>query len=180
MLLFAVLIEDEKDELRFSELYLSYRKQMFFVANRILNRPELAEEAVQEALLRLARYIKSVPSEPEKCRTYVLTVAANCARDAMKAENRERMVQFALAEELQVDDSLFVRVIRSEAYSILRCALDQMEPIYRDVLMLHYVRQLTVKEISALLGRKANTVKQQIARGKKLLVERCREEGLSL
>lgn len=180
MLMLAVLIEDERDEQRFTELYLSYRKQMLYVANTVLRQQELAEDAVQEALFRLARYIKNVPTAPEECRAYVLTVAKNCARDLLKKELNERKTAELLRLEPAEDEALFSKVARSEQYELLHRALEGMESIYRDVLFLHYQQQLSVREISELLGRKPATVKQQLTRGKKLLAARCREEGLCL
>lgn len=178
MLMLAVLIEDERDEQRFTEMYLSYRKQMFYVANNILHQQELAEDAVQNAFFRLARYIKNVPIQPEACRAYVLTVAKNCAREVLRKEMNEKKAAELLEFEPTEEESLFSKVCRSEEYELLRRALEQLDPTYRDVLFLHYQRQLSAREISELLGRKVATVKQQITRGKKLLAAQCKKEGL--
>ena len=76
LFMYAAMIDDEVDQLRFADIYHGYRKQMLLVAKRVLNNDEDAEDAVQIAFLGIAQRIKSVPSDdPKKLRAYVLTAA---------------------------------------------------------------------------------------------------------
>ena len=80
LFMYAAMIDDEVDQLRFADIYHGYRKQMLLVAKRVLNNDEDAEDAVQIAFLGIAQRIKSVPSDdPKKLRAYVLTAAKNAA-----------------------------------------------------------------------------------------------------
>ena len=82
--------------------------------------------------------------------------------------------EFDVADE----NSLFDRIAKSQDYELLHKAIRKLPAIYREVLMLKYVQELSMKEIAALLDRKVATVHQQITRGKKLLIAQCREEGM--
>ena len=62
LFLYMTMIEEQADQIRFEQIYHGYRKQMLAVANRVLRNPEDAEDAVQNALLGIARNIKSIPS----------------------------------------------------------------------------------------------------------------------
>ena len=54
-------VDSEADQLRFSDIYSNYQKQMLLVAKRILHSDEDAEDAVQIAFLGIAQRIKSLP-----------------------------------------------------------------------------------------------------------------------
>lgn len=181
LLLYTALIDDECDRLRFEDIYNDYHKQMLYVAQRILRDPGDAEDAVQVALLGIARQIRSVPRDnPQVVRAYVLTAAKNAALSMLpKKQQREELLDISELN-LADDHSLFEQVAASEDYECLLRAMRGIPAIYRDVLMLKYVQELTMKEIAALLGRKTSTVHQQITRGKKLLIEQCRKEGMEL
>ena len=177
LLLYTALIDDEKDQLRFEEIYYAYRKQMLLVAQRILHDPIEAEDAVQTALLGIAKQIKSISSHnPQILRAYALTAAKNAALNLLPKKQQELLSITDM--DIADDTNLFDQVAASQDYELLLTALKKIPSIYRDVLMLKYVQELSMKEISALLNRKAATVHQQITRGKKLLIAQCREEGM--
>ena len=58
--LYLTLIDTEEDKLRFTDLYERYRHLMFYVAQDILKDEHLAEDAVQEAFLRIAKNFHKV------------------------------------------------------------------------------------------------------------------------
>ncbi len=181
LLLYTAMIDDECDRLRFEDIYYNYRKQMLYVAQGVLHDSHEAEDAVQVALLGIARQIRSVPAgEPKIIRAYVMTAARNAALNMLpKKKQRDELLDIS---ELKIagEDDLFEQVAASQDYDCLLRAIRGIPPIYRDVLMLKYVQELTMKQIGTLLGRKPATVHQQITRGKRLLIDQCRKEGMVL
>lgn len=179
LLMFAAMIDDEAERLHFENIYNNYRKQMLLVAERILHQPEDAEDAVQTALLGIARTIKSVPNgNPQVLRAYVLTCAKNAALSMLpKKQQRVQMIDISELS-FSSDADLFQQVAASQDYELLIRAIRQLAAPYREVLMLVYVQEQSVKSTAAILRRKEGTVRQQLNRGKKLLVELCRKEGM--
>jgi len=55
------MIPSRKDQIRYDQIYFEYRKQMYAAAFRILRNKEDAEDAVQNALLGIARNMHLVP-----------------------------------------------------------------------------------------------------------------------
>ncbi|WP_121603734.1 sigma factor-like helix-turn-helix DNA-binding protein [Virgibacillus sp. Bac332] len=49
---------------------------------------------------------------------------------------------------------------------------------YKDVLILYYYKQMSLKEISTINGLKMNTVKSRLVRGRKLLKRELVERGI--
>ena len=58
--LFLALIDDEQDQVRFEEAYHKYKVLMHFIAKEILHDDHRAEDAVQEAFIRIAKNFHKV------------------------------------------------------------------------------------------------------------------------
>lgn len=177
--LYTAMIDDESDQLRFEDIYHRYHKQMVLVAMKVLNNMEDAEDAIQTALLGIARQIKSVPAGNDRAlRAYVLTAAKHAALNLVpQKKRRENTIELSELPLASTED-LFEQVAASQDYQLLLRSMKQLEPPYREILMLTFVQELSVNQIAALLGRKPGTVRQQLNRGKKLLVAICRKEGM--
>lgn len=178
-MMYAAVIDDAEDMLRFERIYYGYRKQMLFAANEVLHDTHEAEDAVQNALLGIARNIKSLPECDEKLtRAYVLTAAKNAALNLLPKKQRRD-------SELDIDELEFAggddvtdKVAMSDDYKKLMSAMDKLPDIYRDVLLFHCVYGLKAGRTAQLLGRKTSTVNKQITRGRKLLAVLCAREGM--
>ncbi len=179
LFMYAAMIDSETDQLRFADIYNGYGKQMLLVAKRILNNHEDAEEAVQSAFLGIAQRIKSVPSDdPKKLRAYVLTAAKNAALSMLpKKQQRDSFVDISEMS-IATDEDLFQQVMLSQDYDLLLRAMQQMPSPYREVLLMICVQEQRIKDTAVILHRREGTVRQQLNRGKKLLVELCQKEGL--
>lgn len=177
LMFYMAMIDDEADQLRFADIYSQYRKQMLYVSYHILNDYQEAEDAVQVALLGIAQHIATVPAGNEKVvKAYVLTAARNAALNlaAKKRSEADNILDFPLA----ANDDLFEQVAASEDYGLLMKAMGQLPILYREVLMLIYVQEQSIKDAAAILKRREGTVRQQLNRGKRMLVELCRKEGM--
>ncbi len=62
-------------------------------------------------------------------------------------------------------------ILSSEAEWV-KGAMKSLEPIYREVVYLRYVEELTPKEIAEILGETANVISVRINRGVGLLREK--------
>ena len=168
----TVIPNDSESQMKFEYIFNSYAKQMIYVANRILGNRQDAEDATQEALLRIAANIKSVDTTDEsRAKSYVLTAAKNAAKDILKARSaRAKTVDIESAYEIYEEDSS-LGVIENAGYEEILDCIRELDPIYRDVLYYHLAEEMSGKEIASLLGRKYGTVKMQIKRGKAILAK---------
>lgn len=180
LMLYMAMIEDKHDQEAFEKLYYSYRKQMFLVAQRILNNRQDTEDALQTTFFKIAQHMKSVPTDdPKQLRTYVLTAVKNTALSTLRKRKREETVDISELPLSTETDALFEQLQASTDYELLLRAFRRLNPQYREVLMLIYVQQQSISEVAQLLHRKPGTVRQQLRRGKQLAVALCREEGMS-
>ena len=160
----------------FDAIVEAYAKQMYFVALNILHNHHDAEDAVQTALLRISRQTKNLPQNEQALRAYVLTTAKHTALNLLPKQSRDTDLDNVIA--VSTED-LFETIVASQEYDRLLAAIKSLPPIYRDVLMLRYVRQLDTKEIAVLLDRPRSTVQKQIIRAKALLVQIYQKESES-
>ena len=58
-----------------------------------------------------------------------------------------------------------------ENYNKVVNAILELDNKYKDVMFYHFVQEMKVTEVADLLDRKKTTVKQQLVRGKKILLE---------
>ena len=108
LMLYFALINSEADQLRFSDIYSNYQKQMLLVAKRILHSDEDAEDAVQIAFLGIAQRIKSLPVDDRRLRAYVLTAAKNAALSLLPQKKRQDNMLDIDELPIASDEDLFV------------------------------------------------------------------------
>lgn len=137
--------------------------RMVGVARRILRRQDLAEEAVQEAFLRIWRAARTFDPARGQARTWIYAVLRNGALTILRAEGRYDVDR---PEELSAIENEPVHVIGSLAEtSALRRCLEQLDPRRRTVIVLAYVHGLSHGELAGRLGLPLGTVKTWVRRG---------------
>ncbi|MGN0487183.1 MAG: RNA polymerase sigma factor [Acutalibacteraceae bacterium] len=171
LLFYTLLIEEDDDKIKFEKIYTLYRKKMWYAANSVLSDAYLAEDAVHNAFIGIAKYITKITDvESSKTLSYVITASKNAAIDILR--KRKGLNEANIDELYDVSDkesSSFYKPVETE--DLIVKALSEMPEVYRDVLYLLIVEQMSEKEIAMLLGRKPGTIHQQVRRGKTILKE---------
>ncbi|MBQ7714290.1 MAG: RNA polymerase sigma factor [Clostridia bacterium] len=153
---------------------------MLYVAYKELGNVQDAEDAVQDALIRISSNIDSIDtSDSIRARNYVLIAAKNSARNIRRKNLRDqKIIPIDDAFDLSGGDTTLEIVEKSNFDSIVEC-INKLHPVYRDVLYYRCVEEMPEKEIANLLGRKYGTVKMQIKRGKEQLAALLEEKGVT-
>ena len=169
MLIYLQAIDSPEDRTRFEALYTAYRGLMFHVANRILQNPQDAEDAVHMAFLSLAGCRLPAELGPQ-ARHLAATVAERKAIDLYRA--RRRRSEVGLEEEEHLPGCA-----PPPSDGTLAGAMAALPPRYREVLLLKYYNGYSAAEIGTLLDTTAANVRQLIARAKKKLAVELAERG---
>jgi RNA polymerase sigma-70 factor (ECF subfamily) len=157
----------------FAALVERYQSRAFGVALRILGRRQDAEDAVQQAFLRL--YEARGRYDPKwRLSTWFYRILTNTCVD----ELRRRRPLIPLEE---WDGSSVERpdrtLERSEREQLLQSALATIPPEARTVLTLYYGDGRSYQEIGAIRGVSVNTVKTHLRRGRLALRRALRARG---
>lgn len=166
------------DRAALEALYVAEAPRMTGVARRILKRADVAEEAVQEAFVRIWRKAHQYDPQRGSALGWIYSVqrsvALNVLRDAQRedpAEPRAIENEIDRRAELVVAEELWRRLDRS---SRLRACLETLDPVRRTTVLLAYAHGLTHGEIAGRLVRPIGTVKAWLRRSLTALRE-CME-----
>lgn len=171
MLMFYLsMIDDEADHATFEQIYHTMRDEMFRIANELLKNRADAEDAVQEALIGLAIYIKHVPKERVAMRAYCLATARNAAILYHKKNAHWRQHLHIDSLKLSADNDVFEDIVKLDDKRALKQMMNKIPLANREVLMLRYVSDMPPRKIAKLLHRKPDTVRKQLFRGRKMLI----------
>ncbi|MCI2083074.1 MAG: RNA polymerase sigma factor [Bacteroidales bacterium] len=122
----------------------------------------LADEVAEEAFVKA--YV-SLGSFRGRCKlsTWLFRIAYNCFYDHVRRQGRE--VKLDTARDIETEDP----VQRGERREILQRALMQLSVPQRDVTLLFYMEDKSIREISGITGMNGNTVKSHLRRAKQTM-----------
>lgn len=133
----------------------------------------LAEDAAQETFVKAMRnYGRFEHKSGEK--TWLMSIAINCCKNTMRTRwfraGRNELEEERFREE---DDPIGQLV---EADGITR-AIGQLGTQDREMILLYYYQELSMKEIARMTGRTENAVIQRVNRARKRLKKILSEAG---
>jgi RNA polymerase sigma-70 factor, ECF subfamily len=136
------------------------------VAQRIVRRRELAEEAVQDAFLQIWRKAASFDSAGGSARGWIYVIvrnrALNMIRDGAREDLADEQELTSAAERTAVAEDAFERLAND---SMLKRCLEHLEHGKRTSILLAYVGGYSHGEIAGLLGVPVGTAKSWVRRG---------------
>lgn len=160
---------------KIEHLFHTYKKLMFKEAYFILNDKYLAEDAVMESFIRIANNFHKISETDEmKTRCYVTKICKNVAKDIYKREHHLNDV--SIEEPSIADTDSLELVIQKELAEHVVTLIKKLEPIYRDVLILKYLHDMSRDEIAVGFGIQPETVKKRLLRAKRKIRENLEKE----
>ena len=147
----------------FDNIYDRYSDRLYAAAFNICRQQQDAEDAVQDAFIRLYHSRKDFESE-EHIKAWLLRVTINSAKsnkrlfwNRMRSSYEENMDSLAFEEES--DKGLMDEVLK-------------LPEKYRIVIHLFYFEEYKVKEIAEILNTSENTVKTRLLNGRRILKDK--------
>lgn len=164
-----------------SYLYQTYKSAMLRAALQMTDDYHMAEDAVQQAFVKLMGILDRV-NEKEKRKTGGLLVVMT--RQAMadlfrkkKHDVGEVVDCFTMKNEPMDDTDMVDRLLQKNSISNLREALQWLPEKYATPIILKYGNEFRNEEIAKLLNMNNNTINTHIKRGKQLIREHFQERG---
>jgi RNA polymerase sigma-70 factor, ECF subfamily len=155
-----------RDVLAFDELYARHAGAMSATARRVCRRPELAEDATQEAFLSLWRDAGGFSPGAGAPSAWVHTIVHNRSIDVLRrvlaAERRTEADDAGLAFLPAVGPSLVDAARARECEARLADAVTALPDAQREVIELAYYDGLSQREIAERLGLPLGTVKGRV------------------
>jgi RNA polymerase sigma-70 factor, ECF subfamily len=159
----------------FKMLIEPYQRTVFSVAYSVLNNAADAEEVAQEAFINAFRSLSGFRAEA-KFSTWLIQITLNEARRRLRRVNPA--LQQSKSEPSNEADDYIPRdladwreipseaLARKELRQAMERTLCQLQPIYRQVLVLRDLQHLSTLETSELLGISVDLVKTRLRRAR--------------
>ena len=162
-------MQSHKESIKFIEkCYKLYEQKMYQAAYRILHDSGLAEDAVQEAFLKLMKSnIYFEDPESDDCKRYMITVIKHASINIYNKKKKEAEVMYLSSEDANIknipdqsDTGMDVNVEE---------LISDLPTKYHAVVYCLVIKDLSVKETAAELGISDAAVRKRFERAKVLL-----------
>ena len=148
------------DHEAFADLVRSAAARLDGAARLILRDPELARDAVQDALIRAWRDLSGL-RDPDRFDTWLHRLTVNACLDlARRRQRRAKEIALTPLHAPSVADSANAFVDRE----LLSMALRRLDPEWRALVVMHYYLGMPLPEAAASLGIPLGTAKSRLHR----------------
>ena len=157
---------------RFEEATLPHLDAAYNLARWLTRDDHAAEDVVQEAFCRAARFFAGFRGGDG--RTWLLAVVRRASFDWLAKQRARAAAPFDEDVHDRGDESLdpVHLAVRNADRQLLRQALEEMPPEFREVLVLRELEGLSYQEIAAVTEVPVGTVMSRLSRGRKQLQRR--------
>ncbi|WP_281884126.1 RNA polymerase sigma factor SigW [Paenibacillus sp. YYML68] len=161
----------------FAELVELYKDKMYHLAYRMLHNRHEAEEIVQETFLRVYMNLDRY-DESQKFSTWIYRIGTNLCIDRL----RKRKHTYSLDAEISDGEGTDwystlassdmppeQQVTLSETQEQIRDSIETLPEKYKAVVILRYLHDQSLQEISETLSMPVTTIKTRLHRGREFL-----------
>lgn len=161
------------DREAFEDLINLYFDRLYKEAYLRCKHEEDAKEIVQETIYKAYKNVKSL-KEPKYFKTWLSKILINVSNDYM---SKNEMI------DLEHDENHYVKEIHNDNQVEIKIdlynAMDELEDKYKDVIILRYVEDLKIEDISKILERPINTIKTHIRKAIKDMKNLLKEDYIN-
>jgi RNA polymerase sigma-70 factor, ECF subfamily len=153
------------DQTAFERLYAATRSKLYGVVVRILRRPDLADEVMQETYLKVWANAGQFDPAVATPITWMVAIARNRAIDLArkKAETSIEEAPEAMSAAVNTPNPLAQRELTEELQRLIGC-LGKLDAEKQRIVLLAYYSGWSREQLSATLGIPVNTIKTWLRR----------------
>jgi RNA polymerase sigma-70 factor, ECF subfamily len=176
------------DERAFNELVRTYEGRIVRLLTRMVGNEDEARELTQDVFVQVFKAIGTFRGDA-KLATWLYRIAINLCKNRVKylrvrhANEREEIdsvAESSLGDARPAGGTGLGRpdeaMAGKEVERIVQVAIQELEPSFRECLVLRDVEELSYEEIEQVTGLPAGTVKSRIHRARALLREKVERE----
>jgi RNA polymerase sigma-70 factor, ECF subfamily len=165
------------DQSAFAELVELYKDKVFQICYRMLGNRHEAEDISQEAFIRAYVNIETF-NQKRKFSTWLFRIATNLCIDRIRKKKpdyyldaevagTEGLTMYSqVAADVQMPED---EVENMELQETIQKEISKLPEKYRSVIVLKYIEELPLQEISEILDMPLGTVKTRVHRGREAL-----------
>lgn len=170
------------DESAFRAIIASYESYVYRVVLSVLQHPADAEDAAQEAFVKL--YFSLPRYEGKGFKTWLTRIAVNTAIDykRKRTSRRESVICPDVRTDNLVDElvctseSVEDDLLRRERSQLIACCINEIPDNYRHVVLAFYMEEKSHLQIAAEYGIAVKTVESKLYRARTWMKQHWKEE----
>lgn len=165
------------DHQAFAELVDRYKNSVYSICLRMVGNREEAEDLSQDAFIRAYNHISQFDND-RKFSTWLFRIATNLSIDSL----RRKKPSVSLDAEIPGTEGLALntmlpgsgdlpdeQIVQGETEQWIQNEIKALPEKYRSAVVLKYIEDLSLKEISEIMGLPVGTVKTRVHRGREML-----------
>lgn len=170
------------DQDAITELYVcAWQEVSIAIRSMIRADEDTVQDLMQDTFVKAFQRLEQL-EDSSKYHAWIKQIARNTVLDHLK---KSKAILFS---ELHDDDSIPIEIEdedlshlpdvvmdKQETVRLIHEILNSLPEVQRAVISMHYIQDIPVKEIAAILGRSENTVKAQLRNGRLNLERKIRE-----
>jgi RNA polymerase sigma factor (sigma-70 family) len=158
----------------FDALIARWHAPLWRYAVRLTNDRDAAADVVQDVWLRVVRGLTTL-RDAARFRAWLFGIARRVLMDRLRlryAEPAMEPLDLGEIEEPPADEE------RADDSALLQAELDRLPLLEREVLVLFYLRELSLNDIAAIAAIPVGTVKSRLFRARQMLRTQLTRKGL--
>lgn len=163
------------DVVEFKRLFLPCHKKMYWVAWRLLESKEEAEDLVQEAFLKLWTHRHEL-NQIQSAEAYAVTVVKRLFYNQYRLKRPQLTSD---VPDLPTDDNQHDRLEKQEEHATLQTLIDRLPQQQRQLITLRDLAEYSYAEIAQTTGLTEGNIRVLISRGRKTLREMIAQKKIT-
>lgn len=180
LFIYLSMLESPEDKGKLEQIYNEYERLMLYVAYDILKDYHLAEDAVNDAFIRIINNFEKLFAKNDelicpRSKKLVVVITKNICIDMQRKKNRYLEQAIETDEGASVIDDIKQEPSAQDEY-FQKYGVDRIKDAFSKLpenqkIALYYLSIInnTVEEIASILGEKPETIKKRIYRARKAL-----------
>lgn len=146
------------DPAAFADLIAVMERPLLYYATSLIGNQDAALDVLQDVWFRVVRSVRRL-KDPASLKPWLYAITHGVAVDRIRRDYKRDK-----AEQAQLDDAFTVAEpsFDEEDAAVIRDALNRLGVKHREVLVLHFLQDLSIQEIATVVGCSEGTVKSRI------------------
>jgi len=167
-----ILMENLKK--KYSKIYDQYIAKIYRFIFIKVNSQEIAEDLASETFLRGWERLKELDGKIDNLPAFLYQIARNLVVDHYREKNNTNLVSADSSQIADPRNDLGEKVAFDSDLRIILATMTGLSDDYREVINLHYLDDLSIKETAQILNRPEGTVRVMLHRALKELREQLK------
>ncbi len=155
---------------QFGKIYDQYIDKIYRFVYLKVNSQEIAEDITSKVFLKGWESFQKQGAEINNPSAFLYQIARNAVIDHYREKGRAKMVSVDNSPDLaDPGTSAHDKAILNADISVIKSAMQKLKKEHQDVIIWHYLEDMSVNEIAQLTGKPEGTIRVTLHRGLKNL-----------